>query len=89
VTRTRAGAASGSDGWIPKQRITVKEAVAGFTIGAAIASGREHYMGRIKEGYLADLTILDRDIFEIDPQEIPSAGIAATIVDGQVIYQGW
>jgi len=89
VTRTRASVSSGSEGWIPRQRITVMEAVAGFAIGAAFASGREEYMGRIKVGFLADLTVLERDIFEIDPQEIPSAGIAATLVDGEVVYQGW
>ena len=89
VSRTREEASPESAGWIPKQRITVKEAVAGYTIGAAIASGREGYMGQIKAGFLADLTILDRDIFEINPQDIPSAGVAGTVVDGQIMYQNW
>ncbi len=86
VTRTRPGVSGTSDGWFPGQRITVQEAVAGYTTGPATASGRESYMGRTKVGYLADLTILDRDIFEIRPDEIPSVGIAGTIVDGKVLY---
>lgn len=89
VTRKRADDALGSDGWIPEQRITIQEAVAGYTVGAAIASNREEYMGTISPGMLADLTILERDIFTIQPNEIPGAGVAGTIVDGQVKYRNW
>jgi len=89
VTRIRLGGSGASDGWFPEQRITVQEAVAGYTMGPAIASGRESYMGRIEVGYLADLTILDRDIFEIQLDEIPLVGIAGTIVDGKVKVQNW
>jgi predicted amidohydrolase YtcJ len=89
VTRQRVGGAPGSDGWIPGQRITMQEAVAGYTVGAAIASGREEYMGTISPGNLADLTILERDIFTIRPDEIPDVGVAGTIVGGQVKYRNW
>jgi hypothetical protein len=89
VTRQRVDGAPGSEGWIPEQRITIREAVAGYTVGAAIASNREDYMGTISPGNLADLTILERDIFAIHPSEIPGVGVAGTIVDGQVKYRNW
>ncbi|MGB3715763.1 MAG: amidohydrolase [Candidatus Promineifilaceae bacterium] len=89
VTRQRVDGAPGAEGWIPEQRITIQEAVAGYTIGAAIASNRMDYMGTISKGNLADLTILERDIFGIHPNEIPSVGVAGTIVDGQVKYRNW
>jgi predicted amidohydrolase YtcJ len=89
VTRQHLDGTPGSEGWIPEQRITIREAVAGYTIGAAIASNREEYMGTISPGNLADLTILERDIFTIHPNEIPGVGVAGTIVDGQVMYRNW
>ncbi len=89
VTRQRVDGAPGSEGWIPEQRIPVRDAVAGYTMGAAIASNREEYMGTISPGNLADLTILECDIFTLHPSEIPGVGVAGTIVDGQVKYRNW
>ncbi len=89
VTRARKGDGNAGDGWFPAQKITIEEAVAGYTYGPAYVSGRSDRMGRVREGYLADLTILKRNIFEMLPDEIPSAGIAGTIVDGEVKYQDW
>ncbi|MFN2190000.1 MAG: amidohydrolase, partial [Candidatus Promineifilaceae bacterium] len=89
VTRKRAGRGADEESWVPRQRITVPMAVAGYTLGAAIASGREHYMGRIKRGYLADVTILDRDIYTMDPEEIPSTGIGGVVVNGDLVYRNW
>ena len=76
-------------GWYPEQRITISEAVSGFTMGAAVASCRSSYMGDISVGKLADLTILDRDIFAIHPNEIPAIGIAGSVVDGEMMYRAW
>jgi predicted amidohydrolase YtcJ len=89
VTRMRAGDDPSSEGWYPEQRLTMEQAVSGYTIGPAIASNRQSYMGRLLPGYLADLTILERDIFAINPKEIPTTGIAGTIVDGQIMYRNW
>ena len=51
------------DGWYPEQRLTVDEAVHGFTLGAAYASYEETRKGSLTPGKLADLIVLDRDIF--------------------------
>ncbi len=74
-------------GWYPAQRLTVAEAVWGFTMGPALACGREAELGSITPGKLADLVVLDRDIFAIEPMEIAQAQVAMTVFDGRVVYQ--
>lgn len=85
VTRQmRDGTPSG--GWYPGQRLSVAEAVWGYTLGAAIASGRQSDAGSISPGKLADLVVLDGDIFEIEPMEIAQTHVAMTIFNGQIVY---
>jgi len=86
VTRQqRDGAPSG--GWYPQQRLTVDEAVWGFSMGAALVSGREDVLGSITPGKLADLVVLDRDIFTVDPTEIAQTQVVMTVFDGRVVYE--
>jgi hypothetical protein len=75
-------------GWYPHQCLSVDEAVWGFSMGAAAVCGREAELGSITPGKLADLIVLDRDIFTIDPLEIAQTQVAMTIFDGQVVYEG-
>jgi hypothetical protein len=74
-------------GWYPEQRLTVAEAVWGYTMGPAIASGRDATLGSITPGKLADLVVLDRDIFAIEPMEIHRAQVLMTVFDGLVVYE--
>lgn len=86
VTRQRRdGRPAG--GWHPRQRLTVAEAVWGFTMGAALVSGREADGGSISPGKLADVIVLDRDIFAIEPMDIAQAQVVMTIFDGQIVYE--
>lgn len=75
------------DGWIPEQKISVEEAVRAYTAGSAYAEFAENDKGTISVGKLADLVILDRDIFSVDPGEIEKAKVLTTIVDGRVVYE--
>ncbi len=70
-------------GWHPEQRLTVEEALRGFTAGSARAAFAEDRLGILKVGYRADLTILDRDPFRARPKEILATKVLMTIVDGQ------
>jgi hypothetical protein len=74
-------------GWYPKQRLTVAEAVWGFTMGPALASDQQDNLGSIAPAKLADLVVLERDIFTIDPMEIHDVPVAMTIFDGRVVYE--
>ncbi len=86
VTRRRADGSPGPDGWYPEERLSVDQAVAAFTSGAAYAAGREKELGSITPGKRADLTVLDRDIYAVDPHEIREARAAATIVGGRFVH---
>ncbi len=87
VTRRRADGSPGPEGWYPEQRLTVEEAVRAFTSGAAYAAGMQDRLGSITPGKLADFTVLDRDIFEIEPMEILSARVDATIIGGTFMWR--
>jgi predicted amidohydrolase YtcJ len=65
-------------------KLTVAQAVHAYTLGAAYAAGREAELGSVSVGKRADLTVLDRDIFTIDPNDIRNATAVATIVGGTI-----
>jgi predicted amidohydrolase YtcJ len=87
VTRRRADGTPGPEGWRPEQRLTVEQAVRGYTQGPAYAAGMEDRLGTIAEGFLADLTILDKDIFTIDPMDILKTNVMGTVVDGKFVWR--
>jgi predicted amidohydrolase YtcJ len=74
-------------GWVPEQKISVGEAVRAYTVGSAYAEFQENEKGTIAPGKLADLVILSRDIFKIDPNEIDKVKVTITIMDGRVVYE--
>jgi len=73
-------------GWHPEQRMTIEEAIKGFTIWAAHAAFLEDKTGSIEIGKYADFTILDRDILDTDPEEILETKVIYTIVGGKIMY---
>ena len=66
---------------------SVEEAVRAYTVGSAIAEFQENEKGTITPGKLADIVMLSRDIFKIDPKEIEKVKIVLTIMDGRVVYE--
>jgi hypothetical protein len=75
------------DGWVPEQKISVEETMHAYTVGSAYAEFAEQAKGSLAPGKLADLVILDRDIFNIPPTEIESARVRLTMVDGRVVHE--
>lgn len=69
-------------GWLPDQKVTVQQALTCYTVENAYAGFQEREVGRIAPGYLADITILDRDLTRIDPETIHETKILKTIVGG-------
>jgi predicted amidohydrolase YtcJ len=82
VARRRPDGSPGLDGWYPELRLTVDEALRGFTVGPAYAAGMENRQGKLAPGFLADLVILDRDLYKIPPDEILDTEVLGTMVDG-------
>ncbi len=75
------------NGWIPEQKITVDEAVRGFTWGSAYAEFQESEKGTLELGKVADIIILSDDIFTIDPVKIGQAKVLTTIMNGRVVFE--
>jgi len=78
---------SSPGGWVPEQKISVREAVHAYTVGSAYASFQDHVKGSLQAGKFADLAILSKDIFAIDAEEIQETTTDITIVGGEVVYQ--
>lgn len=85
--RRQKDGAPGLAGWYPEQRLSVTEAVYAYTMGAAYAAGVAHRLGSLSPGKLADLVVLDRDIWEMDPEEIPSTHPVGTMIGGQWVFR--
>jgi len=87
VTRQRADGSPGPHGWIPEQRLTVGQALHGFTVGPAIAAGMAGCAGRLAPGFLADLVVLDKNPFDCDPQALKDIRPLATMVGGEWVFR--
>ena len=74
------------NGWIPEQKISLDEAIRAYTVGSAYAEFTEAVKGTLTPGKLADLVVLDRDIYKLDPSTIDRACVALTLLGGRVIY---
>ncbi|MBE3097253.1 MAG: amidohydrolase [Planctomycetes bacterium] len=74
-------------GWVPAQKITVEEAIEGYTVGAAYAEFQESVKGSISAGKLADIVILGADPFAIEPAALRNLAVDMTIVGGKVVFE--
>lgn len=75
------------NGWVPEQRISVDEAVRAYTVGSAYAEFTDLVKGTLTPGKLADLVMLDQDIYRIDPATIDRARVLLTVIGGKVVYE--
>src|SRR5512135_2220671 len=75
------------DGFVPQERISLEDAIKGYTLGAAIAGRREKTEGSIEPGKVADLIILSQDLFKIDPHQVAKTEVLLTMVGGKVVYE--
>ena len=86
VTRQVPGAEGKAPPFLPEERITRAEAVAGYTVGAAAAAWRTADTGTLGIGKCADLIVLDRDIFSCPAHEIGGTNVIKTMVGGEVVH---
>ena len=75
------------EGWFPEQKITLDEAIRAFTSGSAYAEFADQAKGTITVGKLADVVVLDRDIYKIPAADIDQARVMLTLMDGRVVYE--
>lgn len=87
ITRRRPDGTPGPDGWYPEQRLTLSEALAGFTTGAAYTAGMEDRLGRLSPGHYADLIALEQDPFTNHPDILLAMQPSATMLGGEWVWQ--
>ena len=75
-----------AEGFRPEQSLTREEALRAMTIWAARAAFEEGEKGSLEKGKYADFVVLDRDIMEIPPEDIPGTSVLMTFVNGEMVY---
>lgn len=74
-------------GWNPSEKLTMAEILRSYTYGSAYGTHRENELGTLEAGKLADIVVLDRNLFETNVEDIRSTKVKMTIMDGKVIYK--
>lgn len=69
------------------QKVSVYDALRAITANGAYQYGEEQRKGTLEAGKLADLAVLDRDPFAIDPAELRDVRVLATIKEGERVYE--
>ena len=72
---------------MPQERITLEETLQAYTGNAARAGFSENRTGRIQAGMLADLVVMDRDLFQTEAKSLVDARVVMTVVDGVVAFE--
>ncbi len=83
ITRRRADASPDDAGWYPEQKLTLYQALSAYTKGAAYAANAERRLGQLAENYLADLIVLNEDIFSAKPNDLLTMSAESTMINGE------
>jgi predicted amidohydrolase YtcJ len=73
--------------FLPEERLTLEQAIEAFTLGSAYVNHLDDETGTIATGKLADLAVIDRDLFAPDAGPIGDAKVLATFVGGKVVFE--
>ena len=71
----------------PREAVTAREAIDGYIAGGALAMRHETFRGRLQPGCAADLTVLDRDPFDLAPEEVSKTRSVLTMMEGRIVHQ--
>lgn len=74
-------------GWTPEEKLTLFQTLRSYTYGSAYSAGVEEEMGTLEAGKLADLIILDQNLFRVPAAKIRETKVMLTLMDGQIVYQ--
>jgi predicted amidohydrolase YtcJ len=74
-------------GWFPEEKIDAENALRAYTVNNAWVGMMENDLGQVKEGFLADLAVLEESPLEVDPRRLKDVEVLLTIVGGRVVYE--
>ena len=87
VTRRRLDGSPGTDGWHPRERLSLPQAIDGFSLSPAQMAHRGAHLGKIAPGYKADLIVLPQNPFELPSDDLAQIKPLATLIEGQCVFQ--
>ena len=73
-------------GWFPEERVSLEQAITAYTLGSAFAEGMEDVKGKLADGYLADFTVFERDLFSLEPRQWLTTPVTLTVVGGRIVH---
>lgn len=71
----------------PRETVTLPEALKAYTYGGSYVYGREQELGTLEAEKLADIVVLDRNLFSIPPEDIKKCEVEMTVMDGRIVYE--
>ncbi len=75
------------EGWFPREKITVEQALSCYTVSNAYAGFQENKLGKIKKGFLADFVILNQNILSIPADSLPKVQVMNTVINGKEVFK--
>jgi len=85
VTR-QSGENEPNMGWIPEEKVSIEDALRGFTLDAAYAAFQDDKLGTLEVDKRADFIFIDRDIFTAPASEVRDTQVLETWINGQQVY---
>ena len=76
----------GRHAWSPDETLTAEEAIRAYCMGSAYAGHMEERIGSLEVGKLADLIVLDRNLFDLPADSIHTAKVTRTLLGGRTVY---
>ena len=86
VTRMSIQDMGPPEGWFPAQKLTMWESIRYYTWGSAYGEHMDDVKGTLSPGRLADMVVMDRDLFLIPVEEILEARVDYTVVGGRIVW---
>jgi predicted amidohydrolase YtcJ len=86
VREGRTGTRETTVPFLPGEGLSLREALAAFTLGVAYVNHEEDRLGVLAPGRRGDLVVLDRDILALPPSEIGTASVVMTVAGGEVVF---
>jgi hypothetical protein len=87
ITRRIPSAGRAATPWVPEEVVDLSAAIAMYTINTAYQNHQERETGSIEVGKLADLVILEKNLFEVAPGEIHAVRVMRTILQGKTVFE--
>jgi len=76
------------EGWNSQENLSMEELIDMYTLGASYAEGRDHELGTLEAGKLADITVADRNLLKMSGDTaLRDTKALLTIVNGEIVYE--